>query len=88
MLFSGCVGSQMTRIEGTKTYVRIINEVDAERMARFPVNFSQIVGYIQQKTKWIGTYGIEYIQCLIRHPLALWRYNSDCGAYLAIDFVL
>jgi hypothetical protein len=45
ILFVGVEG-QITRAEGTKTYVRIINDVDAARMARFPVSFTEDVGYI------------------------------------------
>ena len=71
MLFGGYIEGQAIRIEGRKTYVRIINEVDAPRMARFPVNFAPNVDYIRRKIEGAGTYGIEYIQCLTRRPLAL-----------------
>jgi len=71
MLFGGYIEGQVIRIEGRKAYVRIINEVDAARMARFPVNFTPNVDYIRRKTGGAGTYGIEYIQCLIRRPSAL-----------------
>jgi hypothetical protein len=37
------------RANGTGTYVRIIRDVDAARMARFPVNFAPNVGYMEGK---------------------------------------
>jgi hypothetical protein len=43
------------------TYVRIINDVDAARMAIFPVNFVPNVGYIRRKTKEADTYSIECV---------------------------
>ena len=70
MLFGGDGENQIPRVEGTRTHVRIINDVDAARMARFPVNFTQNVSYIR-KTNGANTYRIEYIQRLIRRPLAL-----------------
>lgn len=54
-----------------ETYVRIINEVDAARMAKFPANFTPNVGYMLRGTKGVCTYGNEYIQCLVYLPLAL-----------------
>ena len=70
MLFGGYIEGQVIRIEGKETYVRIINEVDAARMARFPVNFTPNVGYIRRKTEGACTYGIEYIQCLSCPPFS------------------
>jgi len=61
MLFGGYIEGQVIRIEERKTYVRIINEVDAARMARFPVSFTPNVGHILRKTKGTCAYGIEYI---------------------------
>ena len=43
MLFFEDTESQVTRISRTETYVRIIREVDAARIARFPVIFTPSV---------------------------------------------
>jgi hypothetical protein len=51
MLFGGYIESQVMRITGMKTYVRIINEVDAPRMAKFPVNFAPNFGYSGGKSR-------------------------------------
>jgi hypothetical protein len=37
------------RANGTGTYVRIIRDVDAARMARFPVNCTPKVDYMERK---------------------------------------
>lgn len=73
MLFGGYVESQIIRVEGRKAYVRSINEVDAARMDKFPVNFTPNVDYIRRrKTKGTCTYGNEYVQRLICRHLAPW----------------
>ena len=61
----GDVENRTTRTAGAKTYVRIINDVDAARMARFPVNFMPNVGYIWRITSGVETYRIEDVQCLM-----------------------
>jgi len=71
MLFGGDDESQILRVEETKTYVRIINDVDAARMAIFPVNFTPSVGHIRRKNNGADTYRIECEQCLMCRPLAL-----------------
>lgn len=65
ILLGGDVENQTTRTAGAKTYVRIINDVDAARMARFPVNFMPNVGYIWRITSGVETYRIEDVQCLM-----------------------
>jgi len=49
MLFGGDGESQTPRVEETKTHVRIINDVDAARIARFPVNFTPSVGCVRRE---------------------------------------
>lgn len=71
ILFGEDVEYKITRVGETKTYVRIINEVEAARMAIFPVNFIPNVGYIRRGSSGTGAYRIECIQCLTCHPLAL-----------------
>ena len=47
MLFVGGAQRRATKEKEVETYVRIIKEVDAATMARFPVNFAQNVGHIR-----------------------------------------
>lgn len=77
MLFGGYIQSRITNIEGAKTYVRIIKDVEAARIAKFPVNFTSNVGYIRRKAKGACTDRIKYIQCLIHRPLALQERDSE-----------
>lgn len=70
------------------TYVRIINDVDAARMAIFPVNFVPNVGYIRRKTKEADTYSIECVQRLMCPRSTLQGCKYEWCAYLTVDAAL
>ena len=69
MLFGDRCQKLVTGTGETKTDVRIISEVDAARMARFPVNLVPNVGHPCRRRGGECAYGIEYVDCLTRRVL-------------------
>lgn len=78
MLFGDRCQSLATSVGETETDVRIISEVDAARMARFPVNLTPNVGRPGgRRGGGECAYRIEYVDCLTVSGLV-----SSAGAWV------
>jgi hypothetical protein len=84
ILFVRDAQRKITRAERMMTYVRIIRDVDAARIARFPANFTPNVGDIRRRSTE-GAYGIEYVQRLMCRLLVLWVCRSESNAHLTVN---